>query len=127
MEGHVVPRSTYFMVFGSLLALTALTTGVAFVDLGPWNTVAALIIACCKATLVVVFFMHLRWSSRLLRMVLPSVLLWLVVLISMTVMDFASRDWTPVPKTWDTSVTSPTPGPAAAKLSSIAKTNVAKL
>ena len=47
MQGHVVQKKTYFLIFGSLLALTALTTGMAYVDMGQWNTIVALIIACC--------------------------------------------------------------------------------
>ena len=58
---------------------------------GPWNTVVALVIACCKATLVVLFFMHLRWSPPLDRVVLLSALLWLAILISLTTTDFFSR------------------------------------
>jgi cytochrome c oxidase subunit 4 len=103
MLGHVVPKQTYFLVFGALLTMTALTTGVAYIDLGPWNTVAALVIACCKATLVALFFMHLRWSSRLMRIVLLSALLWLAILISLTTTDIFTRDWTPVPETWESS------------------------
>jgi cytochrome c oxidase subunit 4 len=103
MMGHVVPKQTYFLVFSALLAMTALTTGMAYKDLGPWNTVVALVIACCKGTLVVLFFMHLRWSSRLMRVVLLSALLWLAILISLTTTDIFSRDWTPVPDTWESS------------------------
>ena len=103
MQGHVIPKKTYFLIFGSLLALTALTTGMAYVDLGQWNTIVALIIACCKATLVVLFFMHLRWSTHLMRIVLLSALLWLAILISLTTTDFFSRDWTPVPEKWESS------------------------
>jgi cytochrome c oxidase subunit 4 len=103
MVGHVIPKQTYFIIFGALLALTALTTGVAYIDLGPWNTLAALVIACCKATLVALFFMHLRWSSRLMRIVLLSALLWLAILISLTTTDIFTRDWTPVPDTWESS------------------------
>ncbi len=103
MHGHVVPKKIYFFIFGSLLALTALTTGMAYVDLGQWNTIVALIIACCKATLVVLFFMHLRWSPRLTRVVLLSALLWLAILISLTTTDFFSRDWTPIPEGWESS------------------------
>jgi cytochrome c oxidase subunit 4 len=100
MQGHVVPKKTYFFIFGSLLALTGLTTGMAYVNLGDWNTIVALIIACCKATLVVLFFMHLRWSTTLMRVVLLSALLWLAILISLTTTDFFSRDWTPIPEGW---------------------------
>ncbi len=103
MQGHVVPKKTYFIVFGLLLALTALTTGMAYVDLGPWNTIVALTIACCKATLVALFFMHLRWSPRVMRVVLLSALLWLAILISLTTTDFFSRDWTPIPEGWESS------------------------
>jgi cytochrome c oxidase subunit 4 len=104
MVGHVVPVKTYFLVFSTLLALTALTTGVAYVDLGQWNTIAALIIASCKATMVLLFFMHLRWSPRLMRVVVLSSLLWLAILISLTTTDFFSRDWTPVPESWESSL-----------------------
>jgi cytochrome c oxidase subunit 4 len=101
MASGVVPQKTYFLVFAALLVLTAVTTSVAFVDLGgAWNTAVALLIACCKATLVVLFFMHLRWSSGLMRLVLPSVLLWLAILICLTLADFASRGWTGTPQPW---------------------------
>jgi cytochrome c oxidase subunit 4 len=103
MYAHVVPKKTYFMIFAALLALTALTTSVAYVDLGVWNTVVALLIAACKATLVALFFMHLRWSPRLMRAVLLSALLWLAILIGLTTADFFTRNWTPVPQSWDSS------------------------
>ncbi len=110
MQGHVFPKKTYFFILGSLLALTALTTGMAYVDMGQWNTIVALFIACCKATLVVFFFMHLRWSTRLIRVVLLAALLWLVILISLTTTDFFSRDWTPIPEGWESSqLRPPTP------------------
>jgi cytochrome c oxidase subunit IV len=101
MSGHVIPKKTYFVIFFSLLILTALTTGVAFVDLGEWNTVAALVIACLKASLVLLFFMHLRWSTQLNRVVWFSALLWLAILIGLSGMDFFSRTWTPVPQNWE--------------------------
>jgi len=112
METHVVPKSTYFVIFGSLLALTLLTTGMAFVDMGKWNTVVALVIACCKATLVALFFMHLRWSPGVMRIVLLSALLWLAILISLTTTDFFTRGWTPVPNSWETSCLCPPAVPA---------------
>jgi cytochrome c oxidase subunit 4 len=104
MSGHVVPKKLYFFIFGSLLAMTALTTGMAYVDLGKGNTVVALAIACCKATLVILFFMHWRWSTRLVRVVILSALLWLAILITLTTTDFFSRDWTPVPEGWESSM-----------------------
>lgn len=104
MEGHVVSKKLYFLIFGTLLVFTGLTTGVAFIDLGQWNTIVALIIACCKATLVILFFMHLRWSPRLMRIVVLSAILWLAIMISLTTTDFVSRGWTPVPESWETSL-----------------------
>ena len=111
MQGHVVSKKVYFLIFATLLVLTGVTTGVAFVDLGPWNTIVALIIACCKATLVILFFMHLRWSPRLMRIVVLSAILWLAILISLTTTDFFSRDWTPVPETWESSLLRVSPAP----------------
>jgi len=68
MPGHVVATKTYYLVFATLICLTALTTGAALINLGPWNTVVALAIAVCKATLVVLFFMHVKYSSHLVRL-----------------------------------------------------------
>ncbi len=106
MSAHVVPKSLYFIIFATLLALTALTTGMAFVDLGPWNTVVALVIACCKASLVILFFMHWKWSTHLVRVVILSALLWLAILLVLTSTDFLSRHWTPVPEGWQSSLLS---------------------
>ena len=104
MSGHVVPKKLYILVFTALIVLTGLTTGVAFINLGKWNTVAALVIAVCKASLVVLFFMHLRWSSNLLRIVVASSLLWLAILVGLTISDVFTRDWTPVPSSWEAQI-----------------------
>jgi cytochrome c oxidase subunit 4 len=103
MEAHVVSKTTYFAIFGTLLALTAATTGAAFIDMGRWNTIVALAIACLKATLVVLFFMHLRWSPLSMRVVILAALLWLAILICLTTADFFTRDWIPVPAGWPSS------------------------
>ena len=96
MSGHVVPRRVYYAVFAALLVLTAITTAVAFVDLGPWNTVVALGIAFLKATLVALFFMHVKYSSRLTQVIVAGGLFWLAILIVLTLSDFVSRGWLPV-------------------------------
>ena len=93
---HAVPLRLYFAVFASLLVLTALTVHVAGVDLGPWNTAVALLIASLKAGLVLLFFMHLWWSSRLSRVFAAAGFFFLVLLISLTLSDFLSRGWLPV-------------------------------
>ena len=72
MSQPIVPQKTYVMVFLGLICLTILTTGVAFVDLGPFNTVAALAIAFAKMLLVILFFMGVRHSSGLVRIILVA-------------------------------------------------------
>ena len=104
MSGHIVSKKLYILIFAALIALTALTTGVAYVDLGKWNTVAALAIALAKASLVALFFMHLRWSSGLMRMVLLAAFLWFAILITLTLTDVFTRQWTPVPSSWQAQV-----------------------
>jgi cytochrome c oxidase subunit 4 len=96
MSEHVVPRKVYFAVFAALLVLTATTTAVSFLDLGPWNTVVALAIAFLKATLVVLFFMHVKYSPRLTQIVIAGGLFWLAILLALTLSDFLSRGWLPV-------------------------------
>ncbi|MDQ5871333.1 MAG: cytochrome C oxidase subunit IV family protein, partial [Acidobacteriota bacterium] len=66
------------------------------VDLGPWNTVGALGIAFLKATLVALFFMHVRYSTRLTQITVAGGLFWLAILIVLTLSDFLSRGWLPV-------------------------------
>jgi cytochrome c oxidase subunit 4 len=97
MSEHIVTRKTYLLIFGALLALTALTIRVALIDLGPFNVVAALVIALCKASLVVLFFMHVRYGSRLIALAIFCGLLWLALLIGLTMTDFLSRNWIAAP------------------------------
>jgi cytochrome c oxidase subunit 4 len=96
--GHVLPLRIYFLVFFSLLILTGTTVAVAFVDMGPLNNLVAMGIAGLKATLVILFFMHVRYSPRLTTLVLFSGIVWLAILILLTVADYVSRSWpiTPV-------------------------------
>jgi cytochrome c oxidase subunit 4 len=95
---HVVPRKVYFAVFAALMVMTATTTAIAFLDLGPWNTVVALGIAFVKATLVVLFFMHVKYSPRLTQVTIAGGLFWLAILIGITLSDFMTRGWLPVLK-----------------------------
>jgi cytochrome c oxidase subunit 4 len=104
MVGHIVPKKLYIMVFAALIGFTVLTTGVAFIDLGRWNTVVALAIAVCKGSLVVLFFMHLRWSHGMTRIVMLAALVWLSVLVTLTLSDVFTRQWTPVPSGWESQV-----------------------
>jgi cytochrome c oxidase subunit IV len=94
---HVVPVRIYAMVFFALLALTALTTAAAFADLGPLSNVVAMGIASLKATLVILFFMHVRYSTRLTSLVVVAGLFWLAILIGLTLADYFTRGWLGVP------------------------------
>lgn len=105
MSQHVVPVRIYVSVFVALIALTALTTGVAFINLGRLNTVAALAIAVAKMLLVILFFMHVRYSSGLTRIVIVAAFLWLAILLSLTLSDVLTRPWSPIPSGWSTAFT----------------------
>jgi cytochrome c oxidase subunit 4 len=98
MSGHVAPKSMYYAVFAALIVGTALTVAVAFVDLGPMNNVLMLGIAMTKALLVILFFMHVRWSTRLTWVVVASGFFWLLILFCLTMMDYLTRGW--VEGTW---------------------------
>lgn len=100
MSQHILPQKTYVMVFLGLIGLTILTTGVAYIDLGPLNTVAALVIAFTKMFLVILFFMHVRYSGGLIRVVLLAGFFWLALLIGLTMSDYRTRSWTPAPDSW---------------------------
>lgn len=90
---HVVPRSTYFGIFVALMVLTAVTVAVAFLDLGFANPVVALTIAVIKAALVVLFFMHMRWSSKLTWVFGGAAIFWLGIMFVLTLSDYATRAW----------------------------------
>jgi cytochrome c oxidase subunit 4 len=102
-DHHIVPQKTYLAIFACLIGLTLLTTGVAFIDMGPFNTPVALLIAFTKMLLVIFFFMHLRQSSGLIRIVLLAGFFWLALLIALTSSDYRTRSWTPVPQPWSAS------------------------
>jgi cytochrome c oxidase subunit 4 len=93
MSEHADSAKIYMVVFVALLALTGVTTAVAYLDLGHFSVVVALAIAVVKMLLVALFFMHLRHSSTLTRVVVIGGLLWLAILIGLAMSDFVSRQW----------------------------------
>ena len=97
MTAHVDSIKTYALVFIALIVLTVATTAVAFVDLGPFSVVVALLIAVCKMLLVALFFMHVRHSTKLTRLVMLGALLWLGILLAFTLADVWTRGWVGVP------------------------------
>lgn len=90
-EGAHPTHKVYYLVFLALVVGTVLTWRVAFIDLGIWNPVVALAIACTKATLVVLFFMHVRYSSKLTMLVVAIGFFWLLIMISLDLTDYLTR------------------------------------
>jgi cytochrome c oxidase subunit IV len=89
---RVVPASTYLMVFGALIVLTGVTVWVAFHHLGdPWNDIVAMTIAVTKATLVVLFFMHVKYSTAMVRLTVIAAILFLLTLLGITWSDYWAR------------------------------------
>lgn len=93
MSEHIVPKSTYYTIFAALLVGTALTVVFAFINLGNFNIVAALVIAGIKAGLVITFFMHVKYSSRLTKMWVAVGFIWLFLMLAITMTDYLTRAW----------------------------------
>jgi cytochrome c oxidase subunit IV len=98
MSGHLSPKSVYYAVFGGLMVLTAITVAVAFQPLGVLNFPVAISIAITKATLVVLFFMHVKYSSRLTKMVVGVSIFFLLTMFGLTLTDYLSRGWFTSPR-----------------------------
>ena len=94
---HVIAKKTYYTIFGILILMTLLTVKAAFLDLGRFNVTVAIGIACFKATLVLLYFMHLRYSLRLTRLIVACALAWLAIMIVITMSDYISRGWLTIP------------------------------
>jgi cytochrome c oxidase subunit IV len=92
-EGHIAPLRLYLTIFAALMVGTVITVWIAFFDLGPLNNVVMLGIACTKALLVVLYFMHVRWSTRLTWVFAGAGFFWLLILFSLTMADYMSRGW----------------------------------
>jgi cytochrome c oxidase subunit IV len=94
MSEHIVSVRVYFVILLVLIAGTALTVWAGFIDFpGPLNVIIALSIASIKATLVVLYFMHLRYSARLVWIIFISALFWLGILFALTLSDYWTRTW----------------------------------
>ena len=93
MSEHILPTRVYYTIFAILLLCTFLTWRIAYFDLGPLNIVAALGIAVFKAVLVVLFFMHAKYSTRLTWVVALAGVFWLGMLLALTMGDYLTRGW----------------------------------
>ena len=96
MSEHIVHPRVYLMIFLALMLGTGLTVVAAFRDFpGPLNAIVALTIAVVKAMLVILYFMHVRYSSRLIWLIIGSALFWLAILFALTISDYSTRTWLP--------------------------------
>src|SRR5580700_9675483 len=90
---HVVPPRIYLIVGAVLLILTAVTVWASFLELNVFNPIIALFIACVKATIVVLFFMHVKYSTKLTKLTVGAGLFTFLTLIGMTLADYFTRAW----------------------------------
>ncbi|HEX6163444.1 MAG TPA: cytochrome C oxidase subunit IV family protein [Vicinamibacterales bacterium] len=95
-HGHISPISLYITIFLALMVLTGVTVGAAYVDLGQFNFLVAMIIAVFKASLVVWYFMHVKYQSHLTKLTVATGLFFLAILLGMMLIDYTSRDFTPM-------------------------------
>jgi cytochrome c oxidase subunit IV len=94
MSEPILPNKLYVTIWITLLCLTVITAAVSFVDLGPFNTIVALVIATFKAVLVVLFFMHVKYTSeKLTKMVMVAAVFWLLLLLGLSMADYTTRLW----------------------------------
>ena len=92
-QHHIVSPVIYIIIGGSLLVLTGITVGASYLELGIFNPIVAIAIACIKAVLVVLFFMHVKYSSKLTKLTVFCGLFTFMALIGMTLCDYFSRAW----------------------------------
>jgi cytochrome c oxidase subunit 4 len=88
---HIAPRSTYIAVFLALMVGTAITVAVTYVDLGAFNLTVALAIAVTKAMLVILFFMHLKYSPKLIKVTFGAGFFFFLIMIVITLSDYLTR------------------------------------
>ena len=90
---HVIPGAVYVGIWAILMVLTAVTVFASFLELHEWNIVLALVIATIKATLVVLFFMHLYYSSKLTKVTVIAAMFFLFLLLALSLTDYLTRSW----------------------------------
>lgn len=97
MSEHIVSPKLYLLIFLTLMVLTGTTVYAATVDLNQYyaglNVIVALVIASCKAILVILFFMHAYYSSKRIQLIVISGFFWLAIMLSLTLGDYGSRSW----------------------------------
>jgi cytochrome c oxidase subunit IV len=101
MSEHIVAKQTYVGVFAALMALLGATVAIAYIHLGKLNIIVAMTIAVIKATLIILYFMHVRYSSRVLWVFVGAGFFWLMILFALSFSDFLTRGWLPQPTAWE--------------------------
>ena len=97
MSGHVSSYGLYLTIFFALMILTAVTVAAAYLDLGQFNFAVAMLIAGFKASLVVWYFMHVKWQSAMTKLTLATGLFFLAILLGMSLIDYVSKDFIGMP------------------------------
>ena len=96
MAGHIIPKKTYFLIFALLMILLVATVWVAYLHFeSPFNVIVPMTIAVIKSVLVILYFMHVRYSGRLTWVFVFAAIFWLLIMIAITMGDYVSRDWLP--------------------------------
>ncbi|HWT64485.1 MAG TPA: cytochrome C oxidase subunit IV family protein [Terracidiphilus sp.] len=92
-EHHIVSPKVYLVILTALLVGTAVTIWASFIDMGPLNPIIALAIACTKAVLVILFFMHVKYSTKLTKLTVGAGVFTFLILVGMTLADYFTRAW----------------------------------
>jgi cytochrome c oxidase subunit 4 len=100
MSETAVSKSTYLVVWASLLILLAITVGVSYIHLGWFNAAAAVAIAVIKAVIIILYFMHVRYSPKILWIFVGAGFFWLGIMFVLTLGDYFTRAYLPVPTIW---------------------------
>ena len=96
-HGHVLPIKTYLAVYGALMVLLVATVGAAFINIEPFNFALTMVIALAKAIMILLIFMHVRYSERLVWVFSSAAFLWLAILIVLSLNDYFTRGWLNIP------------------------------
>ncbi len=118
MSDHIAPKSLYYVIFLTLMVLTVVTWRVTYFDLGRFNLAVAMAIAITKATLVILFFMHVRWSPKIIKVTVGMSFFFLLIMMMMMMSDYLSRGYNGMP---------PYPNAVASGTASVAISTPAKV
>jgi len=100
MSETIIPKKTYLLVWASLLVLLAITVGVSYIHLGWLNPAVAVTIAAIKAVIIILFFMHVRYSPKVLWVFVGAGFFWLGILFALALGDYMTRVYLPAPIIW---------------------------